>query len=79
MSTARIQRAEIARQASELSTLRARVAELEALVLQGGAVVKDFLPSIGSCALQDYGRLNSFLLAVEKEECAALAKAVPRG
>lgn len=37
--------------------------ELEALVLQGLAVVEDFLPNIGHCVLQDYGRLNEFCMA----------------
>ena len=42
----------------------AEIKELRALVLQGYAVVnEDFMPNIGRCAIQDYGRLNQFLLA----------------
>lgn len=29
-------------------------------------VVLDFMPNIGQCALQDYGRLNSALIQAEK-------------
>ena len=29
-------------------------------------VVEDFLPNIGSCALQDYGRLNDAMIASSK-------------
>lgn len=41
------------------------------LVLMGEDVVEDFMPNIGKCALQDYGRLNDFLIAA-----AALRKEV---
>jgi hypothetical protein len=39
---------------------------LRALVLMGEKVVEDFLPNIGKCALQDYGRLNEFLIEAAK-------------
>jgi hypothetical protein len=42
------------------------IARLRALVLLGVAVVEDFMPNIGSCALQDYGRLNNFLIESAK-------------
>ena len=32
------------------------------LAKQGYEVVKDFLPNVGQCALQDYGRLNEFMI-----------------
>lgn len=38
------------------------IEELRTLVSKGLAVVDDFLPNIGSCALQDYGRLNQFCI-----------------
>ncbi len=41
--------------------------ELRALVRLGREVVEDFMPNIGRCALQDYGRLNRFM-----REAAAL-------
>ena len=47
-------------------TEKERIEELEKLVLMGLEVVADFLPNIGSCALQDYGRLNQFLIAADK-------------
>lgn len=37
------------------------------LAKQGYEVVKDFLPNIGQCALQDYGRLNEFMIAATEE------------
>ena len=40
--------------------------ELVKLVLMGLAVVEDFLPNIGNCTLQDFGRLNDFLIAAHK-------------
>lgn len=39
-----------------------REQELEETLRQGIAVVEDFMPNIGHCALQDYGRLNAFLI-----------------
>ena len=45
---------------------RKTIDELEALVKQGELVVEDFLPNIGQCALQDFGRLNRFLNAAAK-------------
>lgn len=38
-----------------------QIKELQRLVKMGEAVVEDFMPNIGQCALQDYGRLNTFL------------------
>jgi hypothetical protein len=35
--------------------------ELRELVAIGEMVVEDFMPNIGQCVLQDYGRLNTFL------------------
>lgn len=43
------------------------------LALTGEQVVEDFMPNIGKCALQDYGRLNSFL-----NDMAAAKKASPK-
>lgn len=42
--------------------LEAQVIELKRLVVKGFEVVEDFMPNIGACALQNYGRLNEFLL-----------------
>lgn len=36
------------------------------LVRMAVAVVEDFLPNIGRCALQDYDRLNTFLIESKK-------------
>jgi len=38
------------------------VEEMIALAKQGYEVVKDFLPNVAHCALQDYGRLNEFMI-----------------
>lgn len=40
------------------------------IVKMGTEVVEDFLPNVGKCALQDYARLNEFLI----ESKAALEK-----
>lgn len=40
--------------------LSARLAEADALIAKGLAVVHDFLPNIGRCVLQDYQRMNEF-------------------
>lgn len=40
----------------------AKAEQLERLVKMGEAVVEDFLPNIGRCVLQDYGRMNDFLM-----------------
>ena len=29
-------------------------------------VIEDFMPNIGQCALQDYGRLNTALIEADK-------------
>jgi hypothetical protein len=42
------------------------IERLTALVKMGEEVVMDFMPNIGKCALQDYGRLNEFLMAAAK-------------
>ena len=39
-----------------------KIDKLEDLVKMGEEVVEDFMPNIGKCALQDYGRLNDFLM-----------------
>lgn len=41
--------------------------EMRELAKQGYEVVKDFLPNVGQCALQDYGRLNEFMMAAARE------------
>ena len=35
--------------------------ELMRLLAEAVAVIEDFLPNIGQCVLQDYGRLNRVL------------------
>lgn len=40
----------------------AELTRLRKLVKMGEAVVEDFLPNVGKCVLQDYGRLNEFLI-----------------
>lgn len=42
--------------------LIAEPADLRPLVAMGRAVVEDFMPNIRNCALQDYARLNTFLI-----------------
>jgi len=37
------------------------------LAKMGYEVVKDFLPNVGQCALQDYGRLNDFMIMAAGE------------
>ena len=58
--------------------LRSRLAEADALIAKGLAVVHDFLPNIGRCVLQDYQRMNEFcseaaartaVSAVQPERC----------
>jgi len=44
----------------------AEINRLRNLVLLGLAVVDDFLPNVGRCALQDYGRLNTFCVEARK-------------
>lgn len=41
--------------------------ELRALLQMGVEVVEDFMPNIGHCVLQDYGRVNEFLLQSKEE------------
>ena len=42
---------------------------MKRLVKMGEAVVEDFMPNIGACALQDYGRLNEFLIEAGQIRC----------
>jgi hypothetical protein len=42
------------------------VEKLVELVQTGEQVVEDFLPNIASCVLQDYGRMNQFLIAAKQ-------------
>lgn len=37
------------------------------LAKMGYEVVKDFLPNVAHCALQDYGRLNDFMIKATEE------------
>ena len=64
--------------ASDYDALAARLAEADALIAKGLAVVHDFLPNIGRCVLQDYQRMNEFcseaaartaVSAVQPERC----------
>ena len=41
--------------------------DLSSLAKMGKHVVEDFLPNVGQCALQDYGRLNDFMILASKE------------
>lgn len=41
--------------------------DFEALARTGYEIVQDFLPNVGQCALQDYGRLNQFMIDAAKE------------
>lgn len=45
---------------------KAEIERLKALVIQGYKVVEDFMSNIGVCALQDYKRLNEFLIEAGK-------------
>ena len=49
------------------------IVKLRDLVLMGEKVVEDFMPNIGRCALQDYGRLNEFLIEAAKVRKARAA------
>lgn len=40
--------------------------KLRRLVKQGEAVVEDFMPNIARCVIQDFGRLNEFLIEAKK-------------
>jgi hypothetical protein len=42
------------------------IQKLKELVKMGREVVEDFLPNVGNCALQDYGRLNEFLMESDR-------------
>jgi hypothetical protein len=63
---------------ADYDALAARLAEADALIAKGLAVVHDFLPNIGRCVLQDYQRMNEFcseaaartaVSAVQPERC----------
>lgn len=41
--------------------------DMRQLLKMGLEVVEDFLPNVGQCALQDYGRLNDFMIMATKE------------
>ena len=43
------------------------VDDIRAMGKMGYEVVQDFLPNVGQCALQDYGRLNDFMILASKE------------
>jgi len=49
-----------------MSTQDEEIRQLRELVKMGEQVVEDFMPNIGRCALQDYGRLNTFLIEARK-------------
>lgn len=49
-----------------VTDLQGKLHEMQELVKMGEAVVEDFMPNIGQCALQDYGRLNTFLVEAAK-------------
>lgn len=46
---------------SEVRALR-KALEAAAIAAKGRAVVEDFMPNVGNCVLQDFARLNEFLL-----------------
>jgi len=50
----------------DLSKSKLEIDQLKRLIKIGKEVVEDFLPNIGNCALQDYGRLNDFMIEAEK-------------
>lgn len=39
---------------------------LTAIIRKGHAVVEDFMPNIGGCVLQNYQRLNEFLIEAQR-------------
>lgn len=41
--------------------------DLRELLQMGVEVVEDFMPNIGNCVLQDYGRVNEFLIKSKEE------------
>lgn len=44
------------------------IVRLQKLVKLGELVVEDFLPNIGTCVLQNYDRLNNFLIEAKAVE-----------
>ncbi len=44
-----------------------KLKDMRELADMGYAVVKDFLPNVGDCALQDYGVLNDFMIRAKEE------------
>lgn len=57
-----------------MDRLRIQNDELRALVAKGYEVVADFLPNIGHCVLQDYARLNTFMVEAGKFKCRTVNK-----
>ena len=60
--------------AGSIGELRREVESLKKTIRMGELVVEDFMPNIGKCVLQDYGRLNQFLMdaaQIEQEELNA--------
>jgi len=43
------------------------VDDIRSMGKMGYEVVQDFLPNVAQCALQDYGRLNDFMIMAAKE------------
>lgn len=41
--------------------------DMRELLKMGLAVVEDFMPNVAQCVLQDYGRLNDFLIKAKAE------------
>lgn len=50
----------------EIEEATDELTRLRLLVQMGKAVVDDFLPNIGRCALQDYERLNMFMVYADR-------------
>lgn len=50
----------------ELEKINAELERRDAIIRKGLAVVEDFMPNIANCALQDYGRLNEFLMEAKE-------------
>lgn len=50
----------------EILALRSALTARDALIVQGLAVVEDFMPNVGRCVLQDFGRLNEFTVEAGK-------------
>ena len=57
-----------------MTTKETELDRLLDIVAMGEKVVEDFMPNIGKCALQDYGRLNEFLIEAAKVRKATLTR-----